>query len=307
MTPLDWYGHSAWRLNNTWVQIVIVPALGAKIASLVDTTAGYEWLAAPTRPIRKREYGDTFVDHDLSGWDEMFPTIDACPSPHDPAVMLPDHGEVWALSWETVARSEEAITLQVSGRALDYLLTRTVTLLPNGLRLDYAVENRTGKALPYLWAAHPLFRGNDTEVVLPAEVKQVVAVAHPRIETANTLLDWALATLPDGERQRLDQVGEPSRKDFRKVYLQPDQRIASAGLRQHGKGCTLNMSWDATAAPYLGVWVDEGTYTKDSTVALEPCSGYYDSVERAIAQGRVTTIPANGRASWWVEVRLGAA
>ena len=100
MNTGDWHGFTGYVLENNALRVVIVPALGAKIVSLVDKVAGHEWLAPPTNPVRARDYGDSFIAHDLAGWDEMFPTIVACPSPHDPAVMLPDHGEVWALAWE---------------------------------------------------------------------------------------------------------------------------------------------------------------------------------------------------------------
>ena len=31
--------------------------------------------------------------------------------------------------------------------------------------------------------------------------------------------------------------------------------------------------------PYLGLWIDEGCYNTVSTVALEPASGYFDSLD----------------------------
>jgi len=62
-------------------------------------------MAASTgnRPFKPVAYGAVFVDQDMSGWDEMFPTINACtypaPSPYA-GITLPDHGEVWVLPWE---------------------------------------------------------------------------------------------------------------------------------------------------------------------------------------------------------------
>ncbi len=301
MTTVDWHGQQAIQLENDHVRIVIVPGLGAKIASLVDKTADHEWLAPPTHPVRPRTYGDTFTDHDLAGWDEMFPTIDACPSPHDPAVMLPDHGEVWALAWDILAQDGTSLNLRIAGRALDYVLTRKVSLLPNGLRLEYELENRTGRDLPFLWAAHPLFNGADTDILLPANVVQVVNAAdHPRLGAPGDLLDWEVATLSDGEQQTLNVVGSAARKDYRKIYVLPDQRVSWAGLRS--ASAQLRLTWDTSIAPYLGIWVDEGTYTQSPTVAPEPASAYYDSLAYALELGRAAQLPAQGRVSWWLEI-----
>lgn len=304
MTSVDWHGYPAWKFENRALSLVIVPALGAKIASLIDKSTGHEWMAMPTRSIRPRQYGDDFGEHDLSGWDEMFPTIDVCVSPLDAALMLPDHGEVWGLPWDIMTRSEDSITLQVHGKAFDYTLTRKAIMKPTGVRLEYTATNHSERDLPYLWAAHPLFNGADVRVVLPVSIKQVIAVDHQRIPVLPMVLDWPVATLPDGTTQQLNLVGSVALKDARKVYVLLEQSIAAASLLNETARCTLNLSWDASAAPYLGVWIDEGTYTAEATVALEPASGYYDSLERAIAQKRVSIIPTGGSMSWWVEIRL---
>lgn len=306
MTVVDWHGFTGWQMAHEQVRVVIVPALGAKIASLVDVRAGYEWLASPTHPVRPRAYGATFTEHELAGWDEMFPTINLCAAPHDPTAQLPDHGEVWALPWEVTEQTPDMLTLRVTGRQLAYTLTRTARLRPAGLRLEYTLENHTGQTLPFLWAAHPLFNGSSqTEIVLPAAIQQVMNVAdHPHMGAPDTLLNWPLATLPTGSTRALNRVGEAARQDYRKVYVLPEQPIAAAELHQHDAGCGLRLTWDEQTAPYLGIWVDEGTYTQTTTLALEPATGYYDSLALALAHGRVTALAAGARQQWWVEVAL---
>ncbi|MCU0513417.1 MAG: hypothetical protein MUE40_12715 [Anaerolineae bacterium] len=297
MMALLWHGFPAWQMENDRLRVVVVPALGAKIAELLDKPAGYAWLAGPTHPVRERHYGDAFVAHDLAGWDEMFPTINACPSPHAPDVMLPDHGEVWALPWEQVPAAGDALVLRVRGRALPYTLTRTLALHEDGLRLTYHLENTGGQPLPYLWAAHPLFRvAQSCTVELPAGVPQVInAAAHPRLGPPDTPLAWSAA---------LATVGPPQRRDYRKVYLPPAQPLTGACVREDATGARLCLSWDGRDVPYLGIWMDEGTYTRESTVALEPATGYYDSLSLAIQHRRVAVVPAGGSAQWWLALRL---
>lgn len=306
MTIIDWHGFDAWQMENDGVRVVIVPALGAKIVSLVDKAADHEWLAPPTNPVQARTYGDTFTDHDLAGWDEMFPTIVECPSPHDASVTLPDHGEVWALPWEVVEQSASAQTLRVRGVALNYTLTRTATLLDDGLRLDYTLENQTGQALPFLWAAHPLFNADQhTFIELPGVERVVNVMDDPALGAIDTLLDWPAATLANGLRRSLNVVGPASNRDCRKFYAPPEQPLAAASLRQGDSGRGLYMRWDAAIAPYVGVWIDEGTYTRTTTAALEPGSGYYDSLALALRNQRVATVAAGEQVGWWLDVRFG--
>ncbi len=105
-----WHGIAALVLENETFRTVVVPTMGAKIVSLLDKRTGVEWLAGPgDRPFRPASYGATFDQQDMSGWDEMFPTITACPYPAPGAhtgVSLPDHGEVWAVPWTSYAAAK---------------------------------------------------------------------------------------------------------------------------------------------------------------------------------------------------------
>jgi hypothetical protein len=169
LTPSEWRGQPAWALESARLRVVTTAGVGAKIVSITDKAAGHEWLVAPAdRSFGLLTYGATFIEQDMSGWDEMFPTIKACaypqPGPYAGAA-LPDHGEVWALPWEMIAAEDGALTLGVDGRALPYRLMRTLrlddaaTLRPAGRRAR-AVQRarhpglgRVGPALPL--AARP--------------------------------------------------------------------------------------------------------------------------------------------------------
>jgi galactose mutarotase-like enzyme len=298
MMTIDWHGFEGWVLENEALRVCIVPSLGAKIASLYDKAAGYEWLAPPSHPVRERAYGDTFVAHDMAGWDEMFPTIVPCASPFDPAVELPDHGEVWLLPWHIREANRTRLTLSVTGQALPYVLTRTASLHGDRLRLDYHLKSHAALPLPFLWTAHPLFNADEhTRIELPPSLTQVVnASAHLHWGQPDHLLEYP------GLERRLDAAGNASLKDYRKFYLPPEQVVSSTGLVQQDRNCGLRLRWDSAFAPYLGVWVDEGTYSKNTTVALEPASGYRDSLSLAIENKRVSIVQPGAEVHWWLEV-----
>jgi galactose mutarotase-like enzyme len=300
----EWHHQDAWTLESDLLRVVIVPAMGAKIVSLYDKRASYEWLVGPMRAFKPAEYGSSFVDQDMSGWDEMFPTIVACDYPAPGPFQgrhLPDHGEVWPLPWACESAGEAELVCRVEGRALPYRFQRTARLAsPNTLQLDYAAENIGIESFYYLWAAHPQFTADaDTRIVLPESVKQVYNVvrAAPWGELG-TLYDWPEATTADGARWQLDRMGPASRHDCRKFYLLPDRPVNQAGLVNPRAGSRLHLDWSAEKLPYLGVWVEEAMYNAVPVAALEPSNGFYDSLTRAYANRQAGLLTPGQKATW---------
>jgi galactose mutarotase-like enzyme len=311
LSETTWHGQPAWALESNALRVVTVPGMGAKIVSIVHKEAGHEWLlGSADRPFRPADYGASFVAQDMSGWDEMFPTIEACPYPGDGPFAgnaLPDHGEVWALPWQIAETRGGALTLQVSGRALPYDLIRTLSLADaHTLRMDYAVTNTGGAPLAGMWTAHPQFAVTAaTEVRLPQEVTQVLAVTPLPDAAAGAHVDWPVMPVRDGEPLYLDRVGPAANCRSRKVYLLPDQHIAWAMLLDTASKRWLRLEWDAALVPYLGIWEDEGQYNPTPTIALEPSTGYYDSLARAWANEQAPILAPGETLKWSLYVRVG--
>ena len=300
--PVPWHGFSALALENEQMRVVIVPDLGAKIVSLYDKTHRHEWLVPPMRPLKQTTYGADFVSQDMSGWDEMMPTIVACSFE---GANLPDHGEVWSIPWQ-VTLADDSVTTRVHGVAMPYLLTRSAELATlDCLELRYTVRNTGLAAFPFLWAAHPQFAADaDTRLELPPEVTQMVNVidGDPAWGPAGEPHPWPMAIDRNGELWRLDRVRSTKYHTCRKFYIPPGQTIGWAALVHEGKGCQLRMDWSSVELPYLGLWVDEGSYNSQPVAAFEPSNAYYDSLERAITNGKVTWLAPGAAQSWTVRI-----
>jgi galactose mutarotase-like enzyme len=314
VTRMNWHGVEAWTLANADLSVVMIPAMGAKIVSLLDRRSGVEWLIGPgERPFKPASYGAVFTEQDMSGWDEMFPTIVACaypgPGPRHGAG-LPDHGEVWALPWQVLQAAEGSLSLTVSGRALPYQLTRAADFpAPGALRLRYTLKNTGADPMPYLWAAHPQFLcGTEGQVVLPDEVTQVVNTlsAEWGWGAPETRFEWPAATAPDGNPVRADLVGAPSLKRGRKLFALPEVRPSWAAVLRRGSGAWLRFEWDPQQVPYLGVWVDEGAYNTPSVAAPEPMTAWYDDLALAYGNGHVPTLAPGQTDTWTLTVCLGS-
>lgn len=311
-SEITWLGQPALVLETSGLRLVTVPGMGAKIVSLFDKQANREWLLPPIdRAFKPAAYGTSFVDQDMSGWDEIFPTTGACLYPvegHYKDAPLPDHGEVWSISWQVDDIKSNRIQLSTVGRVLPYRLTRTLEGVDDQrIRFTYEVVNTGSEPLTALWSAHPQFVvDTETRIHLPEEVARVVNVhATEEWPELDRLYPWPEAQSEDGQWHSLDMIAPADMHTCRKVFIQPDQPISWAALQQGQDGAWVRLSWDSDCISYFGLWVDEGTYNPASTAALEPTTGYYDRLDRAWKNGRAMHLPPDTPVLWSLDVALG--
>ena len=313
ITEGSWFGQKAWSLENRAIKIIVVPSIGAKIVSLFDKRTQREWLVGPgQRTFQKVPYGASFVEQDMSGWDEMYPTIVACqyPAPgNNRGVPLPDHGEVWPLFWTQEQAEAGALRFSVDGVALHYRLTRTLTCPDRDtVLMQYELHNLEQEPVPYLWSAHPQFYCDyEAQIILPSEVVEVCNVLPKEWGwgEAETRFAWPEATNFEGKRVRIDSVGPASRHQARKFFIPPDMSIGWAGLVRQTFGDWLLLEWDPDVIPYLGLWIDDGRISHETVIALEPMTGYYDSLAIAWDKQRVAMIEPDEIRSWSLSITLG--
>src|SRR5258705_12639022 len=118
-------------LDNCVARVVVLPDLGGKIISLVRIASGREYLISlsPHADFRTPSFGGTFVDYNNVGFDECIPTNAACDYPEGKFArfQLPDHGDVWSLSWQHDIRAT-GVMLSVEGRALPFVFRKRPSL-----------------------------------------------------------------------------------------------------------------------------------------------------------------------------------
>ena len=307
-----WLGQPALALETPALRFVTVPSMGAKIVSLFDKQAGREWLLPPTgHDFKPAEYGASFVDQDMSGWDEIFPTTDGCAYPveglyHGNA--LPDHGEVWSLPWRVEGITQDSISLSAVGKALPYRLTRTVRVIDSQrLHVQFEAINTGAEPFVALWAAHPQFAVDaETRIVLPERVDRVVNVHRVKEwPDIGQTYRWPQAQTADGQPFSLDRIGGAELQRCRKFYVLPDEPVNWAALRQDNTGDYIRLSWDSSQISYLGLWVDEGIYNRLPTAALEPTTGYYDRLDIAWRNNAVMRLSPGKPVHWRLDIELG--
>jgi hypothetical protein len=312
LTAGEFKGLRSWVLEGEAIRAVILPDLGTKMASLIHTRTGRELIyqRADWPALVRPPYGAVFVDYDLSGFDDMFPTIDVCHYPHGPwaGTVLPDHGEVWAVPWETRAEGETLLAT-VYGWRLPYRLEKRLTIAGDAaVRIDYTATNLVDEDLHVLWAAHPLCTCNEsTRIVLPPGTTAVVN-SYPgsrRFERYAARAVWPVMTTRDGQPSRLDEIGPPTLQRAEKYWVDGPVTAGWAALHHTDTGEALGFAWPVDPVRYLGVWVTEGGLDGHYHAALEPATAAMDRPDVARAWGRAWVLPARQSVHWFLALAVG--
>lgn len=301
VAAVTFQGAEALALENNDIKAVILPAHGGKVASLWYRPAEFELLFQnPRGAFRKAEPGDKFSDFEACGFDEAFPTVDACTvRVGERQVTYPDHGELWSAAF-SACEEGEALRLSFESPLLGYRYEKRFSLDDAALVCDYTIDNPTADAIPALWVCHALVRAEPSmRLLLPPEVKQVQNVfTSDWLGAEKALLDYPAAVGPRGNI-RLDRMPEDGQLKF---YANGRVEAGWCGYEYPVHGVRVLLYSDPKDLPYLGFWATVGGYRGDVNCALEPANGYYDNIPNALSFNACPVLKAGGR--WTFRLRF---
>ena len=277
-------------LSSDRIEVTLAAPRGGKITGLLHRDSGRQWLEDAAAVLDGPPDLSRDFDHgDMCGWDEMLPTVEACVVEGQ---VLADHGELWRRPWEVLDQSGPTVTMRCDDRG-GLVMTRRLVVEGSRLSVDYGVVNEGEVDRSLLWAAHPLFRHRaGTRIAVTGDVVELAD------DGLRVLGPWP------GALSSPDELGVG---ECAKFFVRVDAPVASL---IDAEGTWLTMTWDAEAAPYLGVWLDQRAYARHAVVALEPTNVAHDSLEVALRAGAAHSAwrlsPGQER-RWSLSVELGAS
>jgi galactose mutarotase-like enzyme len=270
--------------------VTIYPRLGGKIASI--RINDQELLQAPLAACAPRTRTMPFEASDASGWDECLPSVAPCTIETEAGpVAIPDHGDMWRVAWQTVAKNANSATLRGEGFSLPLKLERTATVAETGigwrLSLDYTVTNTGGYSVPWAWGAHPLFTAEAGDrIVLPPSITALCLEGSTgnRLGQNGDEVSWPVAKLARGGETDLSMAQWPESGIGDKLFA---GRLTASenwcALERPKAGVRIKVSFNPTATPYLGLWICYGGWPERSgpkqiCAAMEPTTVPVDSL-----------------------------
>ncbi len=285
------------RITTSALSALFLPADGGKLVSVKANTDGFEFLCQnPASTYARLAYDGSYVQSECASWDDMFPTID----PYTPAtgayagVTYPDHGEVCRLPMEVTTASDRLV-MTCTSRLFALSFEKAVSPAPDGsLCMTYTIRNHGHEDFPYIWAAHCMLRGADDLVVRTPY-------------SANAPVAYMFG--PDGRdvfpRDRLMGYAPGKGAAYKYYYTQPtDGGFVGAEYTSSGHAFEMDYRADAAAIPYIGIWINNGSFRDYYNIALECASAPYDAPDRAMEKGCCSVLPAGETLRFALHVRV---
>ncbi len=302
-------------LQNDHLRALFLPELGGKMISLYHFGSGREFLLQPPeRTYRPAFHGASFASFDTSGFDECFPTVSQCAYPDGSfgGRLIPDHGDLWPVSWEFRVADRE-LCLTCAGRSLPYIFRKRIQLDQHTVLIKYEIESTGDEAFYCLWSAHPLLSIDPgCRILLPAEVLQVLVAwsAGKRLGKPGMVCGWPLAIDTSGAEVDLSEINTVSARTADKLFT---SRLSEgcAALYYPNSGECICFRFDPLQVPYLGIWICQGAWPHPDnghfTLALEPCTGRPDSLEEAIQRGECDLLTPGETKTWQLRIEILSA
>jgi hypothetical protein len=291
-------------VENEMLRVQVWPQFGGKVSSVVDKADGYDLLFTypaelPAGPQYDLPYGKGWY----AGWDECFPAV--APGkyvghPYD-NIPVPDHGEVWGIPTVSVP-AKNGITTVWHGLRFGYRLTRKLSVEGPTLAADYTLVNLAPLEFRFVWAQHALLAMNAPVELSLGQTK--FRLSHDaKGADLQRPFDWEPG--PEG-LGRVDRPHAlPAGAGWKVFGTSPIAVPATVRYPQRGRTVSIAYASEDALAAYWGVWINTGGWAGHRHFAVEPTTGRFDQLDRAVQDDSAGRVDASGRRDWSVRWTVG--
>jgi galactose mutarotase-like enzyme len=317
----DLNGWEAVILANQTVELMVIPAKGGDIYSLVDRETGVDVLAKTPAGLKAPNIPDAasvgeqsieFIRNYEGGWQTLFPSAgDACTYRGE---HIPFHGEAalkpWV--WEPV-EGARSLRLRVACETVPLTLERVLTLGEHSaeLQVEDTVANNDVEPCSFVLGHHCAF---GAPLVQPGAAVEVDAATvytvdeywddSARIRTGQRGA-WPFVLGRDGRQVDLREIGGPELASQDDLYLTA-LRSGSASIANPELGLKLRLEWDRRVFKWVVLWQLFGGETNGQLagsylLGIEPWTSRF-CLEQAEAEGSAITVA--GRSIFRTSMRV---
>jgi galactose mutarotase-like enzyme len=265
------------KLENEWFALSVLPEVGAKILTLYDK-AGKRQILWENPRIRPQIYpiDANFDNYWCGGWDDAYPTADACNHAGEP---FPNLGELRSLEWQVEEQSSHKTTLTAFGPISPIQATKSIWLAGQVLHMSFAVENLGPKLLDFMWGTHPAFAIEaGTRLIIPAAIGIVAQSSDESLGTPGDDYNW-----PHVNGTDMSVVPDFS-AGINCGHYATDLEDGWFAVESRGKGVLYEFPLEK--CPCLWMWLVYGGWRGYYHAVIEPWTGYPVNLEQAFQEGR---------------------
>jgi hypothetical protein len=286
------------------LRVEVWPQFGGKVSSVVDKADGYELLFTyPAEFPAGPQYDLPYAKGWYAGWDECFPAV--APGryvghPYD-GVAVPDHGELWGLPTTSVP-AKNGITTVWHGLRFGYRLTRKLSVDGPTLTAEYTLINLAPFDFRFVWAQHALLAMN-VPVELSIDQAQFRLSHDAKGNDLQRPFEWGSAS---GDLAAVSRPSAMPPGGGWKIFgTAPITSPAVVRYPQRG-GRRLSVAYAGDDLPaYWGIWINTGGWAGHHHLAVEPTTGRFDPIDRAIHDDSAGQVGPLGRRDWRVQWTVG--
>lgn len=263
------------------LKALYLPKYGGKLVSLRDFEER-EWLAQdentsyiPPRP------ESSYVECEVSGADEMFPTIDPCLWN---GKEYPCHGEVCRVEHEYKI-CENSLEMEYNSKELGYSYKKTISEGASGeISVKYDIKNTAAEDMPCFWALHLMFAAVEGgEVFADYDVGDTAEIMFD--DTKKYGLRGSIINVSDEHLTSKSVNGEAY-----KFYYLPRIKNGVCGYFDKKSQKGIELRFDSKKIPFFGVWMNNGGFKNMYSAAIEPCTLPFDTPVEAQKRGVELTL-----------------
>lgn len=290
------------KITTSRVIAIFIPSQGGKLASLKSKTGSREYMAqADGNEYRLLTLDGSYVESECSGFDDMFPTID--PWEADGKAYI-DHGEICRCPLNYSIGSN-MLVMDFNSKLLPYSFKKTITQSNNGgIFIEYAAKNLSESDMDFIWASHFMVSAEvNGEIITPFKKGDSVELAFSSDESFGTKFTKSKFPYAANKKSKINTSDEFSKDGLAyKYYFSQRVPRGFCGYKYKSDNTKLMLRFPKDKVPYLGIWVNNGSFKGMHNIALEICTGAFDRPDIARERNQFSVIKGGQDYEWFMEI-----
>jgi hypothetical protein len=287
-------------IENDVLSFEVWPIIGGKISSLIDKADHHQLLFSyPSEiPGQGAQYDMPYQNSWYAGWDECIPALAPCRYsgfPYD-GTAIPDHGEIWGLP-TTAVPTKNGITTVWHGLRFGYRLARKLYLEDNSIIAEYTLVNLAPFEFRFIWAQHALL-SMSSPIELDFSATSAMTYSHDASgKPVGKPFNWP--KLAEDNLSHPHQL--PAARAWKLFTADPISSPTVITYPKRSRQLTIEYSSDDGLAAYWGIWINTGGWAQQKHFAIEPTTGRFDQLDRAVADHSAGRVPPLSKRNWSVK------